>query len=178
MPYLCFPFTKQGWPSSMLSRWCCFWIQRDGHPPMRTTIWGLNYVQLTRGGMTRGPFIPCFDPGMCQYCIITQCLPDLVIFRDFSICIYIYTHIAKICDEFPMIEIPTWQTCFWGGSLWAVSCFFWPCLRSSWSQKNTSTNGLGPQYMSCCFNVFPNFLCPCPSQYVPQANLNKIRNDI
>ena len=97
MPYLCFPFTKQGWPSSMLSRWCCFWIQRDGHPPMRTTIWGLNYVQLTRGGMTRGPFIPCFDPGMCQYCIITQCLPDLVIFRDFSICVYIY--IYTYCED-------------------------------------------------------------------------------
>ena len=105
MPYLCFPFTKQGWPSSMLSRWCCFWIQRDGHPSMRTTIWGLNYVQLTRGGMTRGPFIPCFDPGMCQYCIITQCLPDLVIFRDFSICIYIYI-LRRFATSFRWLKFP------------------------------------------------------------------------
>lgn len=59
---LCFPCIKQGWPSSMLSRWCCLWIQRDGHPAMRTTIWRLSYVQLTRGGMTRGPLHPVFRP--------------------------------------------------------------------------------------------------------------------
>jgi hypothetical protein len=55
-----------------------------------------------------------------------------------------------------------WQTHFWSGLFFQRQFLYLKRLRSSSSQRSSNTAGPGPQYMNCCFNVFPIFFGPMP----------------